>query len=139
MKKGDKETTFWEALSEYPPYFVRLLAKRSREEGNLAISDAELAIASAIPLTRVREISKLESWDTVMICEMTAFTAACNFDPMNFKDRNRAKQYLYVCKKRKSTPFYYLRKDKKWPTEFLPLIKMLASRLGRPAIAEQEE
>lgn len=130
MKTGDKEITFWEALRKFPPYYVRILAKRSAEEGNLAISDAELAIASGIPISRVREIARLDEWDSVTVGEVLAFTAACCFDPTKFSDRNRVIQYEYVCKKRGNTPFRYLRRHPKWESEFLPLIKMLKAKLA---------
>lgn len=125
-----ERVTFWEALEGFPPYYVRILAKRTVEDGNSAISDAELAIAAGMPIARAREISRMEGWGNVTVNEMLAFTAACNFDPTDFDDRNRATGYLYVCKKRKTTPFKYLRVHPKWESEFLPLIKMLAQKLG---------
>lgn len=137
MKKGEKEKTFWEALREFPPYYVRLLAKRPAGDGNSAISDAELAIAAGIPLNRIREIAKMHTWDDVKVGELLAITAAANFDPTDFSDRKRATDYLYQIKRRGNEPFRYLRVHPKWESEFLPLIKFLAATHGpaRPRVA----
>ncbi len=132
-----KETyiTFWKAFREYPPYYVRLLAKSQGNGPHEARSDAEIAIASGLPINRVREISRMEQWDTVTYAELLAFTAACSFDPTSSDDRRREKEYSYVCKKRGSMPFQYLRKHPKWHSEFLPLVKLLAARMTATAPA----
>ena len=78
MKAGDKETTFWEALRQFPPYYIRMLAKNGRAT---ALSDSEIAIASGIEINRVRQIKCLTTWDDVTVGEMLRFTTACNFDP----------------------------------------------------------
>lgn len=120
----------WQAFEDFPPYQVRLLAKRvgAGRDKNLAIDDAELAIRSGIPIDRLREIYRAENWDAVTHGEILAFTVACNFDPTNPRDRQRVRQYQYVCLKRKVRPFRYLMNSPHWESVFLPLIRLLASR-----------
>ncbi len=127
-KKRKPLLNFWEAFEKFPPYYVRLLAKEPGNGGHEAFSDAQIAIAAGLPINRVREIARLTQWDTVPFAEILAFTSACNFDPTNFIDRNRERNYLYICKRREVTPFKYLRKHPKWHSEFLPLVKMLTER-----------
>lgn len=121
-------TNAWDAFAQFPPYYVRLLAKEPGHGKHTARSDAEIAIAAGITLNRVREISRLSTWDTVLFGEVLAFTLACNFDPTNFKHRNRVKKYHDVCQRRGAAPFKYLRKHPKWDSEFLPLVKLLTVR-----------
>lgn len=125
-----RNPSHWRAFEEFPPYYVRLLAKRvgAGRSRDLAIDDTELAIRSGIPLDRLREIYRAENWDSVTHGEILAYTVACNFDPTNTKDRQRVRQYLYVCLKRKVRPFQYLWNSPRMESEFLPLIQLLASR-----------
>lgn len=121
-----KNRTPWEFLEAYPPPYCRLLAKKNGGgTGDMAITDAEVAIASGIPLQRIHEISRLASWDGVPAGEMRRFFAACNFDPTNSAHRARVNQYNSVCTKRNTVPFRYLRRSPKWETEFLPLYLMV--------------
>ena len=131
--KPVKYLGLWAALDKYPPYYVRLMAKRADTHAKdplLAFSDAEIAIASGLTLTRVREISRLSDWQSVTVAELNTFTAACNFDPTIYEDRRRVQAYEYACKKRHSAPFQYLKRHPKWESEFLPLVKLLMFRLG---------
>lgn len=122
--------TLWRALEEYPPYYVRILAKRPGSgRGDMAITDTEVAITSGIPLTRVREIASSLNWHEVTVGEILAFTLACNFDPANPRDRDRVHQYEYVCRKRGKLPFQWLKKSPKYESETLPLLRLLKSRL----------
>jgi hypothetical protein len=124
--------TVWPIVEEYPPIKVRLLAKHPgqgvRSDGSLAITDAELAIASGIPLDRVREISKMFDWNRVMVGEMRSFCAACRFDPTSATDRERIRIYEHVCLKRNKRPFQWLRDSPRYEAEFLPLIRLLSGR-----------
>lgn len=131
-RRPGKAPTFWQVLEQYPPFFVRLYAKRpgSGRGRNLAIEDAELGIISGLPLTRIRQIAQSTDWDGVTIGEMKAFTRACNFDPMLSAARRRVCQYNFICQKRNVVPFQYLRSAPKWESEFLPLLQLLKSRLG---------
>lgn len=121
--------TPWECLEAYPPPYCRLLAKEpGGGSADMSVTDAELAIRSGIPLSRVREISRMESWVGVPVDEVRRFLAGCNFDPTNPVHRQRVRTYEKQCTKRKSVPFHYLRRSPKWETEFLPLL-LLVSRI----------
>lgn len=127
-----KRMNHWEAWLAFPPYYVRLLAKRGHE---LALSDAEIAISSGIDINRVREIKCLTAWDTCTHREMIGYTMACNFDPTNQKHRARAKCYEQACKRRNVLPFQYLRKHPKYESEFLPMIRILKEQLLQSSAA----
>lgn len=88
----------------------------------MAVTDTDLAITSGIPLIRVREVSRMENWNSVTMDEMRRFFVACNFDPTNATHRDRVAKYQHICLKRKSVPFHYLRRSPKWETELLPLL-----------------
>lgn len=125
MKRAQSPLDCWSALEKFPPYYVRMLAKH---KAATALSDAEIAISSGIPLNRIREIKLMSNWLTLTVAEVLAFTTACNFDPTSGSDRRRIDDYEAKCKKRKKVPFQYLRKSPKWESEILPLLKMLQSR-----------
>ena len=116
----------WNFLAAYPPPYCRLFAKEAGGGmSDLSVTDAELAIRSGIPLSRIREISRCPTWNDIPTEEMRRFFEACNFDPTNATHRERVKQYERVCKTRKTVPFHYLRRSPKWETEFLPLYLMV--------------
>lgn len=132
MKPGEREVTFWESLQQFPPYYVRMLAKIGHAT---ALSDADIAIASGLDINRVRQIKCLTSWDGVSVGELLRFSTACNFDPTRSKDRLRAHNYERVCLKRNVIPFLYLRKSPKWESELLPVLRILQERLMRQSSA----
>lgn len=116
----------WEGLTEFPPYYVRILARSAPRQG---MSDAEIAIASGLDINRIREIKFMESYGEMQLKEITAYFAACDFNPTELADRERIRKYEYQCNKRQSVPFHYLRKHPKWESEILPVVKLLKSRL----------
>lgn len=121
--------TLWRVLEDFPPYYVRLLAKRPGSGlQDMALTDSDIAILSDIPISRVRAISTSLDWRGITIGEILAFTAACNFDPANCKDRARVKRYEYACKKRNARPFQWLKMSPKYESELLPLLRMLMGR-----------
>jgi hypothetical protein len=123
---GITHTTFWEALEQYPPYKVRLLAKRSpREPGPQGMSDEEVAFDSGLSVERIRQISTMTDWNAMTLEEVHRLFVGCRFDPTNPTDRRRFHQYEYVCMKRKALPFQYLRNHPKWESQFLPLIHLM--------------
>lgn len=125
--------TPWVYLREYPPIYVRLLAKHpgSGVSAHLAITDEEIAIASGMTIDRVREISRMNSWDPIPWGEIRRFTLACKFDPTNPVDRRRAAAYEIACKTRNKTPFQYLRNSPKFESQFLPLLQKIPQVLSQ--------
>lgn len=118
MPKNGKLTP-WAILKKYPPVFVRLYAKeRSGSRMHCALSDQEIAIRGNLSFDAVVRISKLTSWDNVLIGDAEKFCIGCNFDPFNYLDRNRISAYS-----RKGT-YAFLRRSEHWKTTFLPLIKI---------------
>lgn len=138
MSRDGRRIGFWDALKLYPPYYVRLLAKkRNGRFENLAKSHAEIAADSDWVLThqRVMDISHMADWSQVTIKEFRAFTRGCGFDPTDATDRTRINQYQYVCRKRRRYPFLYLKRSPLWNVEFLPLIRMRSDQLRAEARA----
>lgn len=125
----------WEYLDAFPPPYCRCLAKEPGSgRCDMAVTDAELAIRSGIPIDRVREISRMENWDAVSLGEMRAFFKGSNFDPTNAECRQRISQYQHKCQTRKTVPFLYLRKSPKWETELLPLLLMALRIMKSPNV-----
>ena len=133
MTKGRRITGIWEALRQFPPYYVRMLAKQGFRR---VLSDSEIAIASGIDIGRVREIKAMTNWDEVKVGELLRFTSACNFDPFSNRDRERTRKYEKICKTRNVIPYLSrLKKSPKWESELLPLLKTLQGRMIKPSSA----
>lgn len=122
--------TLWRSLEDFPPYYVRILAKRPGSGlQNLGLTDSDIAIKSGIPLSRIREIARMANWHDCTVGELLNFTIACGFDPANPRDRQRVKQYEYVCRKRGKKPFQWLKMSPKYESEYLPLLQLLKAKL----------
>ncbi len=94
MTKGPRPSLF-DLLADYPPPYVRLLAKLpGGGRSLLAISDAELAISSGISLTRIREIAYSLNWEDIKFGEIRAFLSACHFDRTYQTPQQRLEQQV---------------------------------------------
>lgn len=122
--KGESQ---WKHFETYPPAAVRVMA-RVKVVGKTvrALTDEEIAIASGLPLDRVRAISQLLSWESVNFGDVRRFCLGCGFDPLSSTDRNRAGAYL-----RSKGRFAYLRKSPHFSTRFVTLINNLRQSAGR--------
>lgn len=123
-----KFTDPWQYIDHFPPWFVRLLARRRTGRGKkqvVALSDEEIAITAGIPVAVVRATYQLRSWDGVPVGEMRKFLVGCQFDPLDFHDRNRAKAYCGS-----SPTFGYLKRSPHWQTVFLPLINRMRPKFN---------
>lgn len=127
-KRSKRHPCLWDCMRHYPPFYVRILAKKKRAVfEDLAMSDEEVTIRSGLTINRMREISRMRNWADVTLGEFKAFAVGCDFDLTNPADRRRIIQYKYVCKKRRKRPFLYVTKSKLFESTFLPLIRMMAS------------
>lgn len=120
--RGTHNPKLEEVLRDFPPYYVRFHAKAGRTR---ALTDAEIAIASCIPLERIREINRQRNWDDITMGEFLRYTRACNVNPLDSHERIRIKKYDETWKKRKTIPFWFQRQSPKWDSELMPLLKML--------------
>lgn len=118
---GRKKKSPWGILTEFPPPLVRLLAKEQVANKHIrALSDREVAIGAEMPLEQVRKISRSRSWENISIGQLRRFCEGCNFDPFDYRDRNRVRAYS-----RNAPKFSYLKASPYWSDTFLPLIKLL--------------
>lgn len=131
-----RNLTFWESLHAFPPLMVRLCARVRTSGKNIrAMASTEIAIASGIPLARVRKISDEFSWEEITLGEAERFCRACGFDPTVSSHRERQREYLRSCQKNPNRPPQYLFKSPWWESEFRPLILRLKLRPERNAFA----
>lgn len=114
-------------MNEYPPIKVRLMAHDAAHHPQW-IPDAELAIITGIPLTRLQAISRMPDWSAVTVGEMQRFVSGCRFDPTQSRDRIRLQDYESKCLTRQSLPFQWLRRSPLFQTECLPLIRLLSEQ-----------
>jgi hypothetical protein len=117
-----KPLTFPQKLERFPPIIVRLLARtRDKEGGVRALTDAEVAAASDLPISTVVAIAKLTSAGSLDIDTQQAFYRGCGADLDN-RDWLR-KNAAYMASIRGAPR--YLRKSPDWETTFEPLIRIL--------------
>lgn len=120
----------WQHLRDHPPALCRLWARRKTDSGGVvAMSNREIAIGAGMPLPRVVQIAGQVTWGGVTIDECERFLAGCNFDPLDFRDRNRKSAYTRTCQSNK-TKFRFLKAHPAWATEMKPLISLLRAHLG---------
>lgn len=118
---GREKRSPWGILIEFPPPLIRLLAKEMISRKHIrALSDREVAIGAEMSLDKVRSISRSKTWDDISVLELKMFCSGCNFDPFDYKDRNRVRAYS-----RNTPKFSYLKSSPYWSDTFLPLIKLL--------------
>jgi hypothetical protein len=124
-----RPATLWQALERFPPVQVRILAKK-RGSGlrDLGLSDADIAITSGLPLSRVRELARMTDWLDVTVREIFAFTIACGFDPACPEDRQRVRSYEYLAKKRGRPVCQYIKKSPRFESEYLPLLQIIRAQ-----------
>jgi hypothetical protein len=115
----------WKLLRDHPPALIRLFSRRVFAPKHVrAVSIQEIAIASGMPLSRVKEIAQSVTWDDVTITEAERFCVGCNFDPLNPVHRNRQSAYERTCKTRPHR-LEFLLKAPWWESELKPLIEKL--------------
>jgi hypothetical protein len=121
QKNGREKRSPWGILTEFPPPLIRLLAKEPISRKHIrALSDREVAIGAEMSLDKVRLISRSKNWERIRVGDLRMFCQGCNFDPFDYKDRNRVRAYS-----RNTPKFSYLKASPYWGGTFLPLIKIL--------------
>ena len=81
----------WAVVEEFPPIFVRLLARERILNANgktsavRVLSDEEIAINSGMEIARIKEVSKQYDWNEVEVGEAKQFCLGCNFDLFAWK------------------------------------------------------
>lgn len=112
---------FWTKLDRFPPVAVRLFAsRRVPGKGKLALTDEEIAVQSGMPLSEVKSMSWLDSWDNVPMRRVKQFSEACG---VYFT--NRASMRTLTCYLKNRPSYHYLRKSPLWKDQFQPMIALL--------------
>lgn len=103
----------WLRIKRFPPVVVRLLARKTVPVGGgfttFAMSDAEIAKASRLSISRVKSLSWCVSWDDISVSDMRAFTVACGVD---FADPIAMRKFTRYLKSKHR--FAYLKRDRDW-------------------------
>lgn len=112
----------WAVFEEFPPIFVRLLARErilntnGKTSAVRVLSDEEISINSGLSLDRVREISHYHDWSKMMVGESKIYCTGCNFDLFDWKVRNSA--YALAT----NGSFAYLRSSPDWKMKYKPML-----------------
>lgn len=112
----------WSVFDEFPPIFVRLLAREriaSERGGTSAVrvlSDEEIAINSGMELQDIRFLSELAHWDDIAIGTAKQFCRGCNFDLFDWRVRNSA--FALAA----NGSFAYLRSSPDWAKKYKPML-----------------
>lgn len=112
----------WAVFDEFPPIFVRLLARERilNENGKTSavrvLSDEEIAINSELDIDKVKLLSERHNWDDIEVGEAKRFCQGCNFDLFDWQVRNSA----YALASNGS--FAYLRSSPDWVKKYKPML-----------------
>lgn len=113
----------WTCFEEFPPIFVRLLAREKVTQTQKAtssvrvLSDEEIAIRSGLNLDQIGKISQKHSWDDVSISMARKFCDGCNFDLFDWQVRNRAFALA------NGGSFAYLKSSPDWKGKYMPMLR----------------
>lgn len=113
----------WTCFEEFPPIFVRLLAREKVIPTHKAtsavrvLSDEEIAIRSGLDVGQVGRISQKHSWDDVPVATAKRFCEGCNFDLFDWQVRNRAFALA------NGGSFAYLRSSPDWKGKYMPMLR----------------
>ena len=132
MKRTNKSS--WGYFGLYPPVAVRLYARRKVAcRRVVALSDEEIAMSSGLSLSKIRELSRMITWDDITMSDARLFCIGCNFDPTNSEDRNRAESY-----QRMGGTFAYLRRSPHW-RQFDNLITIFRNAISQDGASPEAE
>jgi len=112
----------WACFDEFPPIFVRLLAREKIRNKNgktsavRVLTDEEIAINAGMDVFDVRSISQMHDWSEISVGEAKKFCQGCNFDLFDWQVRNGA----YALASNGS--FAYLRSSPEWIKKYKPML-----------------
>lgn len=112
----------WGVFDEFPPVFVRLLARERILNANgktsavRVLSDEEISINTGMDIGKILRISELSEWDTISIADAKRFCLGCNFDLFDWTVRNSA--YALAA----NGSFAYLRSSPDWGKKYKPML-----------------
>lgn len=110
--------SFADKLNNFPPIFVRLLARNGRSgNGCRPLTTAHISARSGLPPALVEGLSLTTSWQAVPCCQMLAFTAGCGLPLDHPRTVKRTLDYL-----RHQPNFDYLYHHPQWRTYYRPML-----------------
>lgn len=110
----------------FPPIACRLLARHQLNHNRVfAMSDAEIAVRSQLPMGQVKHIGWSLSWDEIPFGQMIRFLNGCE---ISFDDRDSVKRNTMMMN---SGTFLYLRKSALWDSQFCEMVKYWRSHRGK--------
>lgn len=116
---------FEKKLSSFPPIVCRLLARTGPKGRQRPMSDSEIAVSAILPITYIKALSWMATWDDVRVPQMLRFTKACGVD---FDDPLKMRNHVRYLKLR--SRFCYLRRDPEWLTKWSPMFDQYVSFLN---------
>lgn len=112
----------WAVFDEFPPIFVRLLARErilntnGKTSAVRVLTDEEIAITSELGVDRVKDLSSKHNWDDINLGEAKKFCEGCNFNLFDWQVRNSA--YALAT----NGSFAYLRQSPDWVKKYKPML-----------------
>ena len=122
-------TSFWKRFDTLPPILIRLLAT-DRTRRKRAMTAADIAHRSGLPVHQVDYLSQFTSWEGIDVPTARKFLHGCNIDFTNYKDMQRVAEYLGA-KAGRTAQWRHLRSTREWRTLYEPMmIRYLRSMKG---------
>lgn len=108
---------FWKRAHQYPPFVVRLLARK--RNGPWYTGD-EIADRCSLTSYEVSVISVQTSWDDIPLGKMREFLKGCGLDFTDVRCMNRVQTYLTT-----KNRFHYLKSNETFRKIYAPLLAKL--------------
>jgi hypothetical protein len=120
-----RRLSMWERVQYFPPAVCRILARPANARGRSQrpLTDEEIAQASGLPLTDVRSLSWVTSWDNVPVSKMRAFAHGCGIDLDDWSTIRQHLRFINRMRGKWFTASHYLRRDQHWENRWKPLIE----------------
>lgn len=115
-------TSFFDRARLLPPWLARCMAKKSYA---VMLTNDEIAARSGLTAWQVNTISYSETWDGIDIYVLEKFLTGCRLDITKRVVWHRVQTYLKLLHSGDCC-FRNLRRDREWPTFYLPLLRKFA-------------